>query len=121
MTKLKSCPFCGKEVKIKVTHDDHYVIECDNCNSSTSFPYLHLRDDIINAWNTRPNPWHTGIPEEEGDYYIAFRNFIGADVEYGWASWDGEGWDINFLGWQFSNEILAWQKIDPYKEKKDGR
>lgn len=77
VTELKPCPFCGKEVKIKVTHDDHYVIECDNCNSSTSFPYLHSREDIINAWNTRPNPWHTGIPKEEGWYLIKYRGIYG--------------------------------------------
>ena len=62
------------------------------------------------------SPWHTGTPTEAGDYYIAFRYFIGADVEYGWASWDGKGWDINFMGWDFPNKILAWHKIEPFKE-----
>lgn len=108
MTKLKSCPFCGKEVKIKVTHDDHYVIECDNCNSSTSFPYLHLRDDIINAWNTRPNPWHTGTPKEEGLYWVF--------APHGRRKYTSDC----FVDGVFQENVfhtVAWQKLTPYEDK----
>lgn len=119
MIKLKPCPFCGKEVKIKVTHDDHYVIECDNCNSATSFPYLHSRDDIINAWNTRPNPWHTGTPKEEGDYLVAFR-MSDNSVEYGWCNWNNGAWDILCDYDPDTYTIVAWMPIPPYEEKENG-
>ena len=122
--KLKPCPFCGGEVRLEKdfaqTKDPVYYFECDKCGILVYPDELIDREKSIEAWNTRPNPWHTGDPIEEGDYYIAFRNFLGADVEYGWATWDGKGWDINFMGWLLSNEILAWQKIEPYKEKEDG-
>ena len=62
--------------------------------------------------------WHTGTPTEEGEYLIAFS---GAGIEYGRASWDGQAWDINIVDWRDYNAILAWQKIEPYKEEKDGK
>ena len=100
MPKLKPCPFCGKEVKIKVTHDNHYVIECDNCNSSTFFPYLHSREDIINAWNNRPNPWHTGAPTEEGWYVVKLKD---SDL-YETHNFTGNNWCDHFEKWQKINE-----------------
>ena len=84
-----------------------------------TFPVINENVKYTTATTGTDNPWHTGTPTEDGEYYIAFRHFIGEVVEYGWASWDGKGWDINFLGWHLSNEILAWQKITPFEASKE--
>lgn len=57
--------------------------------------------------------WHTGTPTEEGWYLIAF---LGANerIEYAASVWCYNEWDAHC-------RILAWQKIEPYKEKEDGR
>ena len=121
MDELKRCPFCGGEAEIKECfftgfHKELFIAKCKNIGCGAIGSECVKKETAIEKWNNRPSPWHTGTPTEAGDYYIAFRYFIGADVEYGWASWDGKGWDINFMGWDFSNKILAWHKIEPYKE-----
>ena len=59
------------------------------------------------------SPWNTGTPSEEGWYVIAF---LGANkrIEYASAVWCYNEWDAHC-------QVLAWQKIEPYKKKQDGR
>lgn len=119
MTKLKPCPFCGGEAKL-IDDDLSYVI-CTECGIH---PYhrISLRD-AIEAWNTRPNPWHTGTPTENGDYWVAFRwgldneimHDMASHVLYGATAFVNGNWRIDF-----PYVVVAWQKIEPYKEKEDG-
>lgn len=69
------------------------------------YPDLNKFDSI----EIPESPWHTGTPTEEGWYTIAF---IGANkrIEYASAVWCYNEWDAHC-------RILAWQKIEPYKEK----
>lgn len=55
--------------------------------------------------------WHTGTPTEEGWYLIAF---LGANkrIEYASAVWCYNEWDAHC-------RILAWQKIEPYRESEE--
>ena len=62
--------------------------------------------------------WHTGTPTEDG-YYLCHIQFYSEDYES-----DEEGYDITYEfkngSWEEDDEnvrIIAWQKIDHYKEK----
>lgn len=64
--------------------------------------------------------WHTGTPTEEGWYLVAYkkRDCDGSFYwEYGARVWieivEGEGyWNVC----EEKHPVLAWQKIEPYKE-----
>lgn len=111
MAELKRCPFCGGEAKL-IDDDLSYVI-CTECGIH---PYhrISLRD-AIEAWNKRTSPWHTGTPTEKGWYLqrIKSKNYITYDTDY----YENGDWKYSCV----FCEILAWQKIEPYKEKEDGR
>ena len=65
MIELKPCPFCGGEAKF--IDDDYSYVICTNCKIH---PYRRISNlEAIEAWNNRPNPWHTGKPTEEGLFY----------------------------------------------------
>jgi len=66
--KIKPCPFCGSEAKLKVTEDnsdycyengkilEYYDIQCTNkeCYLCDGADWnLRNREDIIKMWNTR--------------------------------------------------------------------
>ena len=62
------------------------------------------------------NPWHTGVPTEEGWYLFTYKHLD----SFRYAT------DYYFVdrGWTFSvdkTKMLAWMPIEPYKEKQDGR
>ena len=115
-SELKPCPFCGGKVKINIdmeqTKDPVCAFICESCGSITYMDELIDKQKSIEAWNTRPNPWHTGTPIDEikeNDWYtFAYK-------------WNGE---IRYITvkepsfWYFTNcDTLAWQKVEPYKEK----
>ena len=63
------------------------------------------------------SPWHTGTPTEKGDYLCVFDS--ATCPLYGWCIWDGE-WGY-LSGYNPSvYRMIAWQKINPYKEKQNG-
>lgn len=68
----------------------------------------------IEAWNTRPDPWHTGVPTEDGDYLVKL------DVEhnvypYYVLKWNKKGWyshyDMDYPACP-QHSVLKWQKIE---------
>ena len=60
--------------------------------------------------------WHTGTPTEEGWYlcWVSFPKEI-APMVYKWKNNKFMLTDI----WESDDDILMWQKIEPYKEKED--
>lgn len=135
MTELKRCPFCEGKGKISEKIVDYngrriyeYMCYCAECFCST--PPYPIKDDAIRVWNERPNPWHTGTPTEDGWYLLLYKSIGGEFIP--------ETKHFNF----FKNIIEMrpdvfmdiyplWQKlelptdthiekIEPYKEKKDG-
>lgn len=59
-TKLKPCPFCGGEAKLrKLNKDRGYFVLCSKCGCRTPYfryryaPIDDLREDAIDTWNTR--------------------------------------------------------------------
>lgn len=118
MTELKPCPFCNGRAELK-----HYIIkgyepgrvyyvECSKCGQTvvkgrfitTGHSDKWAINKAIEAWNTRPDPWHTGIPTEEGMYVVFAQG--GYDfVDYSKGKFDS-----------YSEGVEAWQLIKSYKE-----
>jgi len=79
-----------------------------------------LKSQIVGIVPTHEigSPWHTGTPTEDGNY-LCHIQFYSEDYES-----DEEGYDIPYWfkngSWEDNDEnvrIIAWQKIEPYKEK----
>ena len=124
--KLKQCPFCGGEARIReVSIGDSYdgfTVECGNC--AVDIGNINTEEEAIKLWNRRPNPWHTGTPTEKGWYLVRENLEIKSYEE---VYWNGENWD--YYGNPIDGKsILKWQKIEPYesstillrKENEDG-
>ena len=64
------------------------------------------------------SPWHTGLPTEEGWYLVATKSIVSkVPYQYGVAQWsDVYGWCGLVTSNVFSRDIVAYQKIEPYKE-----
>ena len=61
------------------------------------------------------NPWHTGTPTEEGDYLLVLKAPNGKPHYFPNTLNKGKKWRYVFRG-----AIIAYQKIEPYKEKDNG-
>ena len=126
--KLKPCPFCGGEAVVDKYHVRGYEpaisfeVRCSLCKQKRTGGYFDTvykseewaRKKAIEAWNTRPNPWHTGTPTEEGDYLVKL------DVEhhvypYYVFKWNKGGWyshyDMDYPACP-QHRVLKWQKIE---------
>ena len=57
MERLKSCPFCGGEVEVKMSsgRENYYQIRCYNlqCNIRAATNLESSKQRAITAWNTR--------------------------------------------------------------------
>lgn len=114
---LKSCPFCGGEVRILTDMQDTttpvYSVVCDECESITYFGDVLDKEGTVWAWNKRPSPWHTGTPTEEGWYLLHLKK---DSKPYCVAYMDGRHWlgiDDFFI---LVDDVIEWHKIEPYKE-----
>lgn len=114
--KLKPCPFCGGN---KLTVSRYFGLNCytvrcinEDCGMKVVTDFAKTKKEAIELWNTRPNPWHTGTPTEEGWYLLHLRR---KDKPYCVAYMDGHHWlgiDDFYI---FVDDVLAWQKIEPYR------
>lgn len=113
--ELKPCPFCGGEAEyskvekwesIPYGHEYHFVT-CKNHCLEGLYARGNTKKETIKAWNNRPSPWHTGTPTEEGDFLLLVDKGM---PRYTLGRWSGH--------WEFSNQdfVIAWQKIEPFKE-----
>ena len=55
MSKLKPCPFCGKQPYIKHLFDDVIWVECRNsdCQVIPTTRHKKTKKEAIEAWNRR--------------------------------------------------------------------
>lgn len=59
MTKLKPCPFCGKNVKLKhykANGDEWWYIVCNHCMISVDPLFWNdtrTKEEVIEIWNRR--------------------------------------------------------------------
>lgn len=120
MTELKPCPFCGGEAYIKEECDSFscysYVARCKKClvevrtDLDMTKDVNYNKERAIEAWNKRPNPWHTGTPSEGGRFLVCLKNGTYDIYEFGK---EYKAWDIGF------SDVLAWQKITPFEASKE--
>lgn len=123
MTELKPCPFCNGNAK---WDKDWQAVVCTNCGASTRHSILVTRKkkEAIEAWNRRaeikgkegkisPN-WHTGTPTENG-YYLLRLNYANLLFDVALLK-DGKFKSTHDYEIAVSY-ILAWQRIEPYKEE----
>lgn len=120
--ELKPCPFCGGEIAI--ADMGYYLMitrvsgmkassmcKCRIFMESDTFAEDDLeakneaRKNLIEKWNRRPSPWHTGTPTEKG-WYVC--KLAGSDI-YETHNFTGNNWDETLFD--------KWRKIEPYKEK----
>ena len=114
---LKPCPFCRGEAAIRDCNG--LYIECRNCHVRTPPFMLKHQNQAIEVWNNRTSPWHTGTPTEDGDYWVAFRwgldneimHEMASVIQYGATAFVNGNWRIDY-----PYVVVAWQKIEPYKE-----
>lgn len=130
MTELKRCPFCGgkaeRGLNVENRHINGAVVFCKKCGATTS-AYEH-GELAIEAWNTRPNPWHTGTPNKEDWYFVMWR-----DTEDNWTRFSALLWNNLNKTWyddvtpdcnwcdEYHAEVIAWMPIPDFKENEDGR
>lgn len=125
MTELKPCPFCGGEASIYHGDSDRYLKGTDFVLAFCGWCGASIRgkkeDEVIKKWNTRPNPWHTGTPTEGEDYLVQYKNSEHDVLHFANLSWFA--FNRGGVEWQKipDSSIVAWQKIEPYKENEDGR
>lgn len=125
MTELKPCPFCGGEAvvdKYPVRGYEPAVsfeVRCSICGQKRVGGYFDTVDKsekwarrkAIEAWNNRPNPWHTGTPTEGGLYFV-YDKYCGYGKRELKADISEEQLEFAF------HNVVAWQKIE---ERQDGR
>ena len=116
--KLLPCPFCGGDAEVfhssDCEEDEEYSIYCGKCYCSTEKVCTY--GEAVNLWNNRPSNWHTGTPTEEGWYLVTSGGNNSASYDIG--KWDGES--FCYMEYLNSADVVAWQKIEPYKEDWDG-
>lgn len=109
----------ASQINIKV---DNPPNDCDMSREITIEDCIYLFNSLgrqIRHLQERSN-WHTGTPTEDG-YYLCHVQFNSEDYES-----DEEGYDLPYWfkdgSWgDESVRVIAWWKIEPYKEKEDGR
>lgn len=129
--KLKPCPFCGGEAEICETfvtgfHCPFFAVRCINRNVCGILgPSCATEETAIKFWNTRPNPWYTGTPTEDGEYVVLckYRKDDGKLRIYKtvFKFKNGEWTNLPVLESSLDEyELIAWygQKIEPYEEEK---
>lgn len=99
----------GKEMNWK-GHKLRFESEPDRCRGCFFIDKDQCPDCDEGAW-VEDSPWCTGIPTEEGLYWVF--------APQGKRKYTSDCFvDGNFI--ENGLHVVAWQKIEPHKEKKDG-
>lgn len=128
MTELKRCPFCGGDnIDIIpadiITGTQYWKIYCYGCGC-TQTPTSN-KEDAVDTWNTRPNPWHTGTPTEKGLYVVltkvSMNGVSSSEGTYILDYWDGYSFQyLKRKALVFSliePDIYSWVKWQKIEEK----
>lgn len=75
---------------------------------------INIGDSSI--WVKPQSNWHTGKPTDKVWYLVTSGGNNSASYDIG--RWDGES--FCYMEYLDSADVIAWQKIEPYKEKGDG-
>ena len=98
-SELKPCPCCEGKAKY---YDDIMLngpmVYCTNCGLRVTG--YNSKKEAMEAWNKRPNPWHTEPPTEEGWYVCKMKGIDLYETQY-------------FTGVNWNEETIEkWQKIE---------
>ena len=102
MGKLKRCPFCGGVAGLYhgdstdgyIKGTDYFEAFCGLCGARIR---KFKREEAIEAWNNRPNPWRTGTPTDDGWYVCKLRDSDLFETHY----FTNNNWDEKlFEKWQ---------------------
>lgn len=117
-SELRPCPCCEGKAKY---YDDimvyGHMVYCTNCGLRVTG--YNSKKEAMEAWNNRPDSWHTGTPTEENCFYaLQCKGRIHHEPYYGVVV-NGKFSAINDDGdlMPLPPDLVAWQKIEPYKEK----
>ena len=132
MTELKRCPFCGGAVTIanygaylsiiskgtdpKVSCRCRLFMESEQFAEDDAEARKRTKESLVEKWNRRANPWHTGTPTEEGWYLVQYEDI---DKTF-FVAWSLERFGEE-LRPRMPQGTVAWQRIEPYKEKNNGK
>jgi len=92
-----------------------YTIETENPIVTDRNKMYNCRDGKLRLKIVEANPWHTGTPTEQNDYYVKFQDG-GHDVLF----FDDGKWykhcysyysDVEFVKIPNTLTVIAWQKI----------
>lgn len=119
--KLKPCPFCGGDAEYSTITDEkwgnvNHFVTCSNHCIEGLYTRGDTKEEAIEQWNTRPNPWHTGTPTEDGDYFVEYHwgldnkimHDMASRILYGATTFENGNWKIDY-----PYVVVAWQKIEP--------
>lgn len=97
----------------------------ENCQQKSAVCNVQLPDETCYWFRwfraLDENPWHTGTPTEGEDYLVQYKNSEHDVLHFANLSWFA--FNRGGVEWQKipDSSIVAWQKIEPYKENEDGR
>lgn len=110
----------ASQINIKV---DNLPNDCDMSRDITVEDCIYLFNSLgrqIRYLQERSN-WHTGTPPMEQGTYLIRQDCLYAPHIVCERKKDGESLFIEGSNQVIEDGILAYQKIEPYKEKEDGR
>ena len=95
-----------KELVMKLEEDISWLEQGCTTEKEICEHIKQAKETIIHHKETA-SPWHTGTPTEGGLFLVYMKGGYYDVCEF---NDDYERWDIGFKG------VVAWQKIEPYKE-----
>lgn len=120
-TDLKRCPFCGGEAEVfeywnEGKHRYLWQTNCTECFGGLG--EQDTEEKAVNGWNRR-NSWHTELPTEDGQYFVAYRwgldnkimHDMASQICYGATTFFNGTWKI-----EFPFIVVAWQRIEPFTD-----
>lgn len=94
MSELKQCPFCGGEAELRFFNNGpsfSYRVECLNCTamvgrrfeeySTNRTFWFGIKQEAIDAWNTRAERTCEMIPNGETDFAATLKCSVCGNVE----------------------------------------
>lgn len=116
-SELRPCPCCEGKAKY---YDDimvyGHIVYCTNCGLKVTG--YNSKEEAMEAWNRRPNPWHTGTPTENGTYVCRMKDDFAKWLVLNFKNgiWNVDGTSQSFADVGYNDCIEKWMKIAEEEE-----
>lgn len=147
MTELKLCPFCGKAVTIadygsylciiakgtdpKTSCRCRLFMESEQFSADDEEARQRAKLNLVEKWNRRSDGWHTETPsviEDDENWQWNYALILHTEYDCIGNYIAGLLFRPNFEKGFFENddiripfsEVVAWMRIEPYKEDSNG-